>query len=283
MGQLIRFSCNSCGKTLKAKSELVGKKARCSCGQIVKIPGPTLAAPSAGAPLVSDPHQAAAKEVVSSSKPRECYYCGGEAANHVTAFLFPTTEEAKEAAAEEYQRKESGAPDCKKIYVREKSAGYGQLVEIPRCKPCGSAHGLPWKIALLGALLALPLTIYLSSEGYWPSPRSLASSFAEPVDLGEAGKVMVQINQTAGTREGKMVSSVDDKGMVQPSIYFVLLMTAMVFLLPVIAVGFIVYGSVMVIQRVRLHRRNIKWKSDVKDYPLVKEQVSQGWSFQGTL
>lgn len=37
MARYIHFSCSSCGKTLKAKPELAGKKARCACGQTVEI------------------------------------------------------------------------------------------------------------------------------------------------------------------------------------------------------------------------------------------------------
>jgi hypothetical protein len=276
MSQLLHFSCDSCGKTLKAKPELVGKKARCACGHIVRIPGPAQPVPSAGLP------QGTAQQPASHVVPTGCHYCGGEATNHVTAYLFPTTADAKKAAAEEYQRKIGGAVDCKNIYVRDKNAGYGQLVEIPRCKPCRSAHSLPWKIALLAALLALPVTIGLSYAGYWPNPKTIAVSVAEPVDLGEGGKVLVQINKAAKTPEGKM-ASVDDDGKIQPSIYYVLMITAMVFLLPVAAVGFIAFGSAVLVQRMRLRGRGVKWKSQVKDHPLIMEQVSRGWSFQGTL
>jgi hypothetical protein len=278
MSQLIQFACGSCGKALKAQPALVGKKARCSCGQTVSIPGRT---PTA-APVVAASPRAADGPADGTARPAPCHYCGGEAADHVTAYLFPTTEEAKRFAAEEHERKAGGASDCKNIYVRGENAGYGQLVDVPRCAPCRRAHGLPMKVALCFALLALPLTIALSSMGCWPSPRSLASSFAEPVDLGAAGKLLVEVNQAAGTREGKMAKT-DEQGMVTPSIFFVLLMTAMVFLLPVIAAWAVAYGSTALVQRLRLRGRGVKWKSQVEDYPLIKERLAQGWSFEGTL
>ncbi len=38
MNELIHFKCSACGKALKAKPELGGKRSRCPCGQTVTIP-----------------------------------------------------------------------------------------------------------------------------------------------------------------------------------------------------------------------------------------------------
>ncbi len=39
MEEHIRFSCPACGKQLKAKPEIAGRKTRCPCGEVFSIPG----------------------------------------------------------------------------------------------------------------------------------------------------------------------------------------------------------------------------------------------------
>ena len=50
---MIAFSCSQCGKSLKVKQELTGKKGKCPhCGQAVRVPlisGATEAVATAGA------------------------------------------------------------------------------------------------------------------------------------------------------------------------------------------------------------------------------------------
>jgi hypothetical protein len=38
MDNSIRFTCGSCGKKLRANQSAAGKKAKCACGQLVRIP-----------------------------------------------------------------------------------------------------------------------------------------------------------------------------------------------------------------------------------------------------
>jgi hypothetical protein len=36
----IAFACTGCGKSFKVKDELAGRKAKCTCGQVVTVPIP---------------------------------------------------------------------------------------------------------------------------------------------------------------------------------------------------------------------------------------------------
>ena len=42
----ISFRCPSCGKTFKVGEDLAGKRAKCNCGQVFKIPAPAQPAPA---------------------------------------------------------------------------------------------------------------------------------------------------------------------------------------------------------------------------------------------
>src|SRR5262245_39211139 len=54
----IRFRCAVCGKSLKARSRLVGKKFRCPCGQTFHLHGPAEEKPTAAKLIPSQPAEA---------------------------------------------------------------------------------------------------------------------------------------------------------------------------------------------------------------------------------
>lgn len=45
MNDHVQLTCSSCGKALKVKRPLMGKKVRCSCGQVSAVTGPAAEAP----------------------------------------------------------------------------------------------------------------------------------------------------------------------------------------------------------------------------------------------
>jgi hypothetical protein len=272
---VVRFSCGSCGKAMRAKRELVGKKVRCACGQAVPIVDS--AAPATAARPA--PARKAAVAPTPAVVPESCHYCGGSVADHLTAILYPKTEEAKTFAAQEHQRKESGLPGCKDVYVRDKNAGYGQRVSIPRCKSCRSFHALPWYVTLVAVLVCLPLTILLSSMGYWVNIKTVVTGLSEPFDPGDEGRLAMNINAAVGANESKYFQQEKD-GKTRLPIWMVLLLTATIYLLPVMVVGGLAFWIAALVQRFRAPKYGIRTKGDVLGYPPIEQQVAQGWNFE---
>jgi len=63
MEERISFFCPACGKELKAKLEIAGRKTRCQCGEVFSIPGGRLLPRQAPAAL--------GREGQERTKPRE--------------------------------------------------------------------------------------------------------------------------------------------------------------------------------------------------------------------